>query len=373
MFCCNKIYNQYFGKLLPLKIRFFNIATLGGVIATCLATITSLCFNMSKNSISSCVASILLFLIAFLLGHFFHKYNLAIYILVFGINFVIYPSLFFTTGGLHSSMPLYFIVGIVLTGLLLNGKIAKLIIAIEIVNYLLIFYFGYKYKNLFLFKCDTYTNINIALNVVIVSIWLCFLFKTLKTYYENEQRRTRELLYKLQEISVKDPLTCTYNRRFLFNYIESGMEKNKQNNYPMSIIMYDIDKFKKFNDDYGHIIGDEVLKEISSILLANCRRYDIVARYGGEEFILVLPGAGENTAYKRAEKIRRLIENTDFNPAIQQPVTISGGIATFDKSMATTEEFIEIADNNLYVAKKNGRNQIIWSNSKINIDKKTNS
>ncbi|MEG1244013.1 MAG: GGDEF domain-containing protein, partial [Oscillospiraceae bacterium] len=198
----------------------------------------------------------------------------------------------------------------------------------------------------------------------IVSLCMATLVKILSLYYEKEQKHTNELLLKLEEMSVKDPLTGAYNRRFLLKYLESGMDRNITKNTPVSIIMYDIDKFKLLNDDYGHLTGDEVIRKLSAIFLESCRNYDIVARYGGEEFLLVLPGAGEETAYRRAEQIRKRVESTKFSDVIQRPVTISGGVASFEKTMQTTEDFIAVADQYLYLAKESGRNKIVWSKTK---------
>ncbi|MDO5448251.1 MAG: GGDEF domain-containing protein, partial [Clostridia bacterium] len=125
----------------------------------------------------------------------------------------------------------------------------------------------------------------------------------------------------------------------------------------------DIDKFKRVNDDFGHLVGDEVIKGFAGVLLQSCRNYDVVARYGGEEFILVMPGASEETAYARAEQIRAKVEASSFSEAIDRPVTVSGGVASYVTTYKTVEEFIAAADEHLYTAKETGRNKIIWKGS----------
>lgn len=366
-------YNKYFGKHLPLKIRFFNIAALGGAASAIPATLTTVVTKAGLPGIIASISTIVLFVLVFLVGKFTKKYDLAIFIAIYGLNFAVFPALYFTTGGVDSGMAIYFVIGVIFTILMMNGKFMYFTLVLEAISYSLLFYFGFKYPEKVAPLTSTASHLDIALDFFVVSICLAALVKILSLYYESEQIRTNELLMKLEEMSVKDPLTGTYNRRFLLKYLETGMERNIQNNTPVSIIMYDIDKFKRLNDDYGHLVGDEVIRKLSAIFIENCREYDIVARYGGEEFILVLPGAGEHTAYKRAEQIRKRVENMKFCDVIERPVTISGGVTCFEKTMKTTEEFIAVADQYLYLAKETGRNKIIWSKSKVKQEALTNS
>ena len=359
-----KIYNKYFGEHLPLKIRFFNIAIIGGAISSIPATITSIISGAGLPGILTSVATILFFVVVFIISQVTKKFDAAIFGTIYGLNFLLFPALYFTTGGVHSGMPIYFIIGIIFTVLMMKSKAMIITIIIEIISLSCLFYYGYKHPELVAPLTNVSSHRDIALDFLIVSLCLATLVKAISMCYELEQKHANDLLSKLEDLSIKDPLTGVYNRRFLFKYLESGISRNIETNTPVSIIMFDIDKFKRLNDNYGHLVGDEVLRNLCCILVENCRNYDIVARYGGEEFMLVLPGAGEETAFRRAEQIRKRVEKAVFSEDIEEPVTVSGGVVCFEKTMNTTEEFIAVADQYLYLAKESGRNKVVWSKTK---------
>ena len=369
-----------FGNHLGLRERFFNFASLGGAAATVLATVASGIsiaryakqigvpfWTVGGPGMIICFTCILFFLLTFAIFHFTKKLNFAIMLCLIGLNFVLFPGLFMTVGGIGSGMPIYFVMGLVFTVLMLDTKPMILMFIIESIWYVLVFVFSAKYgetvNDVFFTMPYDLMYLDEAMDFFTVGISTSVLVKVLALCFEYQQRRTNELLKQLEELSVKDPLSGAYNRRFLLRYIESGIEKHKETRAPLSIIMFDIDKFKRVNDDFGHLVGDDVIKGFSEVLLQSCRNYDVVARYGGEEFILVMPGASEETAFARAEQIRAKVETTSFSDEIDRPVTVSGGVAAYSTAFNTVEEFIAAADEHLYTAKETGRNRIIWRGS----------
>jgi diguanylate cyclase (GGDEF)-like protein len=125
----------------------------------------------------------------------------------------------------------------------------------------------------------------------------------------------------------------------------------------MSLVMFDIDHFKNINDNYGHLAGDQVLKTMALTIKSKIRREDLFARYGGEEFSIVLPEIDGYNAHQFAEKVRRIVEATDFLfEGTKMPVTISMGVATLDADTADAAALIKRADERLYEAKGAGRN-----------------
>lgn len=369
-----------FGDQLPLRERFFNFASLGGALATCLATLASGIsiarvaaatgvgfWQIGLPGMTICFTAILFFLLTFAIFHITKNLKFAIMLCLIGLNFVLFPGLFVTVGGIGSGMPIYFVMGLVFTVLMLDFKPMIIMFILESIWYVLVFYFSAKYAesltDTFFIMPEWAMYLDEAMDFFTVGISTSVLVKVLALCFEFQQKRTNELLKQLEELSVKDPLSGAYNRRFLLRYIESGIEKHKETRAPLSIIMFDIDKFKRVNDDFGHLVGDEVIKGFSSVLLQSCRNYDVVARYGGEEFILVMPGASEETAFARAEQIRAKVEASSFSDAIDRPVTVSGGVASYVTTYKTVEEFIAAADEHLYTAKETGRNKIIWKGS----------
>jgi len=122
----------------------------------------------------------------------------------------------------------------------------------------------------------------------------------------------------------------------------------------------DIDQFKNLNDEFGHLLGDEVLRQVSSIFHQQVRKIDVVCRYGGEEFAILLSQTNGAHSQNIAEKLRRLVESWQF-PGVPRPVTISAGIATYPEHGTTRDELVKAADAGLYCAKQNGRNRIVMA------------
>lgn len=158
-----------------------------------------------------------------------------------------------------------------------------------------------------------------------------------------------------------DSLTQLYNKRYFIDFLEKEFSYTRRTQQPLSLIMMDIDFFKKINDTYGHVAGDKVLKSLGAILSKQTRLENISCRFGGEEFAVILRGASHSQARFVADRIRDLIaaeKVTSKNQAIS--FTVSMGIATFTgKNFGTSEEFIQRADELLYEAKQQGRNRTI--------------
>lgn len=168
------------------------------------------------------------------------------------------------------------------------------------------------------------------------------------------------LLESLNDMASIDPLTKLYNRRHLEKYMEEQIRFSKSNNLHMSIIMLDIDFFKKFNDTYGHEAGDYVLMVFADTLKYNVREGDLTARYGGEEFIVVLPHTDLRGAYTVAEKIREKVEKislTAIDSENPPRITCSLGISCYPLHGNTIDKLIQSADKALYDAKNSGRNR----------------
>jgi diguanylate cyclase (GGDEF)-like protein len=178
------------------------------------------------------------------------------------------------------------------------------------------------------------------------------------------EKLTAELEEKnayLEEIANLDGLTQIYNHRYFQEFLDREINRSIRQENELSLILTDIDNFKKFNDFYGHQAGDYVLKELAALCTGVIREYDLMARYGGEEFVFVLPETDQEEALIVAEKLRSAIEQHPFHyDGDDYRVTSSFGVAVFSgtgKPMKKTE-LIERADKALYTAKKKGRNRV---------------
>lgn len=162
---------------------------------------------------------------------------------------------------------------------------------------------------------------------------------------------------RVQQLAYLDGLTGIFNRRYFEMRITEEMERARRFNSGMAVIMVDIDQFKNLNDEFGHLLGDEVLRQVSSIFHQQLRKIDVVCRYGGEEFAILLSQASSKDALGVAEKLRRLVESWQF-PGVPRAVTISAGAATFPEHGNTRDELVKAADAGLYAAKQDGRNRV---------------
>jgi diguanylate cyclase (GGDEF)-like protein len=176
---------------------------------------------------------------------------------------------------------------------------------------------------------------------------------------EERLAEIQKLQTLLQEESIRDPLTNLYNRRYLEDILEREFARANRDQYPVGIVMLDIDHFKKVNDSKGHVFGDFVLQQLSDLLLARFRLEDIICRYGGEEFLIVMPGISMENAYSRVDAFRKELEQTllDNNGETVQ-ITISGGVAMYPENGETIDSVVSAADRAMYRAKEAGRNQI---------------
>ena len=171
-----------------------------------------------------------------------------------------------------------------------------------------------------------------------------------------------ETLYheEIYQLTIVDGLTQVNNKRFFLEFLEREMGRCHRYNRSLSMIMFDIDHFKKINDVNGHLAGDYVLRELAGIVKQRVRKEECFARYGGEEFAIVMPEAGGENARTFAEKVRKLIEDHVFEFESKDiPVTVSLGVADMIGNMTEPLQFIKVADANLYKAKKGGRNQVV--------------
>lgn len=163
------------------------------------------------------------------------------------------------------------------------------------------------------------------------------------------------------ELAITDGLTKVFNHRYFQEQLGREIKRAKRYRHPLSLIMLDIDYFKKYNDYYGHPKGDSVLRKIAQVLRSTIRETDIVARYGGEEFAIVLPETGKSEVGEVARKILEAIEKEDFCGEEILPdgkFTLSCGIAVFPHDATTREGLIDQADRALYEAKHTGRNRV---------------
>ena len=163
---------------------------------------------------------------------------------------------------------------------------------------------------------------------------------------------------RMRQLAYVDGLTGIHNRRYFEMRIVEELERASRFQGRMAIIMVDIDHFKRLNDEFGHLLGDEVLRDVAGILKQQLRKADLVCRYGGEEFAIVVPETTGENALTVAEKLRRQVASHPF-PGVPRAVTISCGVADYPEHGATRDEVVAAADSALYIAKQQGRDRVV--------------
>jgi diguanylate cyclase (GGDEF)-like protein len=188
-----------------------------------------------------------------------------------------------------------------------------------------------------------------------------------KNLHSNEEL-LKNLLRQTRELSISDGLTGLYNQMHFFELLDLETKKSLRYNLSFSLIIFDVDHFKNFNDSNGHLRGSETLKDIAAVMKNKFRSTDLLAKYGGDEFVIILPQTDKIGAYLAAERLREGVEKQVFPGAETQPqkkITISLGLASYPEHGLTDEEILNHADKSLYFAKESGRNRTIIYNDNI--------
>ena len=187
----------------------------------------------------------------------------------------------------------------------------------------------------------------------------------IKRLHDDLEQKITELeraKLQLQQLAVTDGLTGLYNFQYFKHKLQIEIARSKRHELPVSLLMMDIDFFKMYNDNFGHPLGDRILRRFANLLFENIRQIDILARYGGEEFALILPGTPKKAALIVAEKLRCLIEKSYFPLSEKLPfgrVTMSVGLSCHPTDAENEEELIRLSDKALYQAKQAGRNRTV--------------
>jgi diguanylate cyclase (GGDEF)-like protein len=177
------------------------------------------------------------------------------------------------------------------------------------------------------------------------------------------QAELMQMQEALREQATRDSLTKCWNRFSIFEMLGREMQRAHRERKPLGVAMLDLDHFKRVNDTYGHVCGDEVLKHVVTLVSKSMRPYDAIGRYGGEEFICVLSGCGEDCLRANAERMRLAVERSPvfWNGNLIDVTSSFGAVAGIPHEGMTPDELIRAADEALYRAKRAGRNCVAYS------------
>jgi diguanylate cyclase (GGDEF)-like protein len=349
----------FFGSNVPLRERLYYGMSAAGMVSAIVGLISTLMVGLSLSGVlaaAACVITLIAISIYALKTKNFDRASILISTI---FNLLIFPINFIYAGGVDGGMPIYFVMGIFAAFLLLKGKIRNILILVCLIFYIAIILAGYCYPEMIVpFPSEEARIVDLIFAMVIVSLFTGVVISIIGYEYSTEHEKVELLNHRLHQVAIKDPLTNLFNRRYLMHQLKHQIEKANQEEYALALIIFDIDFFKKINDTYGHLIGDEVLRNFSKMISSQIRDDDIVGRYGGEEFFLILVETDSEDALRLAERIRKKISSSILSVEVNNSITISGGVAIYRPQMSV-EELISVADKNLYKAKFQGRNKII--------------
>jgi diguanylate cyclase (GGDEF)-like protein len=183
--------------------------------------------------------------------------------------------------------------------------------------------------------------------------------KALQDELSDKNVQLERLLAKVETLAITDPLTELFNRRHMASFIDKEIKASFRYGSPLSCLMIDIDSFKAINDDFGHKVGDSVLRDIAGMISDAIREVDTAARWGGEEFVVLLPRCTKEDAKISAARILQAVSNHQFPSVEGRRITVSIGISGVpDPSIENADNLLDAADRAMYKAKQNGRNRI---------------
>ncbi len=348
---------NYFGSDIPVETRLSNMLFVGGSLVCLVCVVGAMIVGMPIQAVFICLSLAAYIGLMFFITTKVGRQELITQITLLVINLLFFPAIFLTAGGVYGGIISYFIFAIIFSLLMFRGLACFVVVTSEVVFYSFVIYATYRWPQIMISADNrSYTYFLSSTTVVIVSLTTGLLVRLLTTQYRKEKHKIDNAVKELEDLSTKDPLTGVYNRRYMLDFLQTNINRAYNYGAQLSVVIFDIDKFKSLNDDFGHLVGDEILLNLCSLVSTQIRNSDILSRYGGEEFVAVFPNTSAEVAYKRAEEIRRKVEKANLSDSVDRPITISGGVAEYIKGMSV-EEIIDAADKNLYVAKNTGRNK----------------
>ncbi len=279
---------------------------------------------------------------------------------LFMVAVLYFPYIYFTNNAYLGATPIYFTIIIVYLSFYLKKKDLIIAITTLVILYSSLFIYTYLYPETYMEYSDTLTGvIDYTVALILMSVVVATLGTTTYRGYRDEKKHTESLMEQLEtknkELEIltnMDHLTQIYNRKYFMEQIDKLIKYNDSDFY---IFMIDIDDFKKINDKFGHLFGDDVLIQIAKNLSKCLRTYDTLSRYGGEEFAVLLTNNTIDGCYQIAERMRSVVSALEFRYEIK--VTISIGVSKFLQE-DSIKDVIDRADKNLYIAKEKGKNQV---------------
>jgi diguanylate cyclase (GGDEF)-like protein len=367
-----KTIDIFFSEDLPIEAKKLNVVYFSGMVGAIVSLITRFFMGSPVQLLLALVGIILAIGASIYISKRFQAYFLCTLITVVFISYMLLPLAFFYLGGVYNSAPSYFVLGIVIIFLLTHGSLRLIFAAIHVALVCICHYINSMYPDLIISLggsgeyLEQIKFIDSIQTIMVVGFCISVIILFQNRVSENEIRKTEcanRVSADLKTLSMTDELTRLNNRRSFLAYIDIIWKQSRRLQLPITLLMVDIDYFKKYNDALGHLEGDKALIAISECMKNQLKRdTDFIARFGGEEFVCLLPYVNSFDAVNFANTFVQSVENLKIpHPDCKHSkyLTISAGMASLqpDKNNSYTQ-LLDKADKALYMAKQSGRNRI---------------
>jgi diguanylate cyclase (GGDEF)-like protein len=353
-----KTFQQVYSKDLPLDHLVFLYTAGAGIFLSIFGLGYNMLIGIGIFTLPVLVIYLTVIIVSVLYSVVKNRwYGAAVIVLGFSA-FVLLPFLWFTIGGVTgTTAPMMLTCGICIA-IVFKGAVRTFMLTLEAVMLVAFIALEYHFPDIIIpYATRTEHYADLAFGVTMSFIVNCILVYTVVGEYVKVRDEKTCLVRRLEVLSLTDALTGLYNRRFLSASIDEEMRRAYDTGSQLTLCILDIDHFKKINDTYGHEYGDEVLFNIAQIMKAYLTEGEIYGRYGGEEFVVLFPG---KTPMKALPKIRTLCDYIrEHGWDHDKPVTVSGGLSSYTKGISYSD-FVDAADKNLYRAKREGRDKVIY-------------
>lgn len=354
----SKFFQRYFGEQLTLDWKISNAFFLTGIIASLATLLTDF---LQHANVFYLLPTLLSLAVCVIIPLKCHSNRIPRILAMAYVLYAYFPFTYLAYGGLDSPASLFMVLCVFVFGFTLKGKAKVIALSCLILEYAVLF-FAVNRLTHSLYGSPVSRQLDFGASMVIIGFTASIITSIIASAYQAEYGKIGQLLAKLQArnheleaMSVIDPLTGCHNRRYLDTVSEEVVQKCRQNNTPVTILLIDIDHFKSINDTYSHSIGDEILKLAVLTIRSSIRLNDVLVRYGGDEFIVLLPTCDNAIGRRIAERIRTAIENKRHRSDVH--FTVSIGISSLEEN-EDLQTCIDRADANLYSAKEAGRNRV---------------
>lgn len=353
------IKGRYIDPQYPFRDRLYFLFGTAGTASAGAALAAAIGSGLPRIAAIASLSSFLIMLCLMTVSFFMTNIEINRIVCSVFLNFFMFPALFWVTGGVNCGMIFYFILGLSVASLILEGKCRIIILILVLIFDTVNLHFGFKYPELAYPLNYEERWMDTVSSFLIVSIFIIAVILIMMAEYGKEHDKVISHANELNQQAITDNLTRLYNQRYLMDILNTMVETCPAKQHHSSLILLDIDDFKKVNDTFGHLQGNRVLCRFAAILQEKAGDNYIAARYGGEEFVLVLPGCSREAAMQFAEMIRLdVYHDTILAELTRHQLSVSGGVAQYQAGMST-EEWIRQADKNLYSAKSKGKNRIV--------------